>query len=69
MRYELIYVLDTGQAISFAFSPEIDFDKYNRTILSMYGRRIVKRYVLDKATKEVMSLRQLRTILNNGKSG
>lgn len=69
MRYELIYILDTGRAISFSFSPEIDFEKYNRTILSMYKGRIVKRYVVDNLSNTTMSLRQLKDLLSQGEKG
>lgn len=66
--YELHYILDTGRMVSFAFSPHVDFDKYNKTILQMYGKHIVKRYVLVVDTQEVISLRQLRTRIDTEKT-
>lgn len=66
--YELHYILDTGKLVSFAFSPFVDFEKYNKTILSMYGKHIIKRYVLIVDTNEVISLRQLRTRLDAEKA-
>lgn len=61
-RYTLCYVLDDKE-ISFSFSADIDFEKYNSTILSAYGKKIKHRYVMDNDTGDIMSLKRLRLIL------
>ena len=66
-RFALHYELDDGKDIIFEFDPEIDFDKYNKAFLNLYGKKIKRRYVLDKQSNEVMNIKKLKTIIQNCK--
>ena len=62
-RFILNYELDSGKAVTFEFDENIDYEKYNKTILNLYGKQITKRYVVDTQSGEIMSLKKLRTII------
>lgn len=67
-RFVLHYILDnpeTGKVLTFEFDKDIDYKKYNNTILEMYGKRIKKRYVLDKESGEIMSLKKLDGVIQS----
>lgn len=62
-RFILNYELDSGKTVAFEFDENIDYEKYNKTILNLYGKQITKRYVVDTQSGEIMSLKKLRTII------
>lgn len=62
-RFILNYELDSGKTVTFEFDENIDYEKYNKTILNLYGKQISKRYVIDTQSGEIMSLKKLRTII------
>lgn len=62
-RFILNYELDSGKTVTFEFDENIDYEKYNKTILNLYGKQITKRYVVDTQSGEIMSLKKLRTII------
>lgn len=62
-RFVLNYELDSGKTVTFEFDEDIDYEKYNKTILNLYGKQITKRYVVDTQSGEIMSLKKLRTII------
>ena len=62
-RFILNYELDSGKTVTFEFDENIDYEKYNKTILNLYGKQIIKRYVVDTQSGEIMSLKKLRTII------
>lgn len=62
-RFVLNYELDSGKTVTFEFDENIDYEKYNKTILNLYGKQITKRYVVDTQSGEIMSLKKLRTII------
>ena len=46
IMYSLRYELNDGKVVDFKFNEDIDYEKYNQTILDLYGKRITKRYVV-----------------------
>lgn len=62
-RFILNYELDSGKTVTFEFDENIDYEKYNKTILNLYGKQITKRYVVDTQSGEIMSLKKLRTLI------
>ena len=57
-EYILCYELKNDEKILFEFNESVDINKYNKLFLSMYGRKILKRYVILKSTNERISLKQ-----------
>lgn len=57
-EYILCYELKNDEKILFEFNESVDINKYNKLFLSMYGRKILKRYVILKSTNEKISLKQ-----------
>lgn len=60
--YSLRYELNDGKVVDFKFNEDIDYEKYNQTILDLYGKRITKRYVVVDDKK--MSLRAFRNYMS-----
>ena len=68
-RFVLNYELDSGKALTFEFDEDIDFEKYNKTILEIYGKQITKRYIVDTQSGEKMNMKQLRALLAKEQEG
>lgn len=68
-RFVLNYELDGGKALTFEFDEDIDFEKYNKTILEIYGKQITKRYIVDTQSGEKMNMKQLRALLAKEQEG
>lgn len=64
-RFVLCYELSDGKIINFEFNPNIDYVKYNKTILGIYGKQVKRRYVIDTASGELMSLRNFEIFIQN----
>lgn len=67
-QFTLNYDLENGKVVEFKFDETVDFEKYNKTILELYGKQIKRRFVIDMQTGELMSLKQLRAILKDNSS-
>lgn len=65
-KYILNYELKNGKTVVFEFDESIDFEKYNKTILNMYKKQIIRRFVVNVEDGTLMSLRELRNIIAKG---
>ncbi len=63
-RFMLNYELD-DKTITLEFDENIDFEKYNKTILDLYGKSIKRRFVIDTYTGEQMSMKKLRKLMSD----
>lgn len=63
-RFILNYELD-DRTIKLEFDENIDFEKYNKTILDLYGKSIKRRFVIDTYTGEQMSMKKLRKLIGD----
>lgn len=63
--YVLVYEGKDDVLLSLEFNLDIDYNSYNKTILSMYGKRIKRRYVYIKESDECLSLKQFNEWRSN----
>ena len=63
--YVLVYEGKDGVLLSLEFNLDIDYNSYNKTILSMYGKRIKRRYVYIKESDEYLSRKQFNEWRSN----